>query len=125
MRRMTMSAFGRRKALVVTALATAAASAAIWWFVASPARIALVLRLWLVVSVALPAIALRGWRRLADKITDVAAFVVATDIAIRLCYGGGAQYADTGTAPALPETALEPVIALDYPPGNVAVSADG
>jgi sugar lactone lactonase YvrE len=40
-------------------------------------------------------------------------------------YGGGKDFADRSTAPLLPASALEVVAALDDPPGNVAVSADG
>lgn len=41
------------------------------------------------------------------------------------CFGGGARLEDRTTAPVLPAEALEEVAALDLPPGNLAVSADG
>ncbi len=40
-------------------------------------------------------------------------------------YGGGAAFPDRSTAPLWPESALETVAELDYPPGNLAVSASG
>ena len=45
--------------------------------------------------------------------------------AIRIRYGGGRQFEDRSSSPALPSSALEIVAALDEPPGNIAVSASG
>jgi len=44
---------------------------------------------------------------------------------VKLKYGGGEPYPDVSTAPVLPESALETLVTLDYPPGNVAVAPDG
>lgn len=46
-------------------------------------------------------------------------------IAIKLLYGGGRPYPDVGSAPVVPEAAVETLVSLDFPPGNVTVSADG
>lgn len=52
----------------------------------------------------------------------LAAFVF---IALRMRYGGGGEFPDRSGAPALGADALEVVANLDFPPGNVAVSASG
>src|SRR5689334_16237844 len=46
-------------------------------------------------------------------------------VGVKLKYGGGEPYPDLSGSPLLPERALETLVTLDYPPGNVAVSADG
>jgi sugar lactone lactonase YvrE len=46
-------------------------------------------------------------------------------LAVKLTYGGGQPYPDISTAPLVPESALEQIATLDFPPGNVAVSPDG
>ncbi len=51
--------------------------------------------------------------------------VVVLLVAVRVFFGGGARLEDRTTAPQLPATAIEQVAALDYPPGNIAVSATG
>ena len=45
--------------------------------------------------------------------------------AARWRYGGGATFPDRTGQPSLPETALEVVADLDWPPGNIAVALDG
>jgi Major royal jelly protein len=57
-------------------------------------------------------------------LTTVAALAAAM-ILIRLLFGGGDRLPDRTGEPVLPADALEKVVDLDYPPGNVAVSADG
>lgn len=44
---------------------------------------------------------------------------------VRIRYGGGEPYPDFSTAPILPDTSLEAIVAYPEPVGNVAVSADG
>ena len=46
-------------------------------------------------------------------------------VVIRLVFGHGARLEDRTGPPTLPATALEVVANLDYPPGNIAVSAAG
>ena len=46
-------------------------------------------------------------------------------VGVRLIFGGGARLEDRTTAPTIPATAVEQVAALDFPPGNVAVAANG
>jgi sugar lactone lactonase YvrE len=46
-------------------------------------------------------------------------------VVIRLLFGGGRRLEDRTTAPELPGSALEVVADLDFPPGNIAVSATG
>lgn len=54
------------------------------------------------------------------------AVVLAVGLSVvKLRYGGGEPYPDRGTAPLLPASALETLVTLDYPPGNVAVAPDG
>jgi len=55
----------------------------------------------------------------------VATVVFTFLVAIAILYGGGARLPDRTTAPVLPATALETVVNLPYPPGNVAVAPDG
>lgn len=43
---------------------------------------------------------------------------------LKFNYGGGERYQDLSTEPAIAESGLEKLVALDFPPGNVAVSAD-
>jgi sugar lactone lactonase YvrE len=43
---------------------------------------------------------------------------------LELRYGGGSPYPDVSTTPLVADTALERLVALDYPPGNVAVASD-
>lgn len=45
--------------------------------------------------------------------------------AIRIRYGGGRDFENRSSSPALPASALKIVAALDEPPGNIAVSATG
>jgi sugar lactone lactonase YvrE len=46
-------------------------------------------------------------------------------VATAVACGGRARLEDRTTAPALPGSALEEVVALEHPPGNIAVSASG
>jgi sugar lactone lactonase YvrE len=52
------------------------------------------------------------------------AFLGVLALGIRLRYGGGARLEDRTTAPELPASAVEEVVALDHPPGNIAVAPD-
>jgi sugar lactone lactonase YvrE len=56
----------------------------------------------------------------------IALVVVAVGIGfIRLLYGGGARLEDRTTVPEISTRFVETVANLPYPPGNIAVSADG
>jgi len=46
-------------------------------------------------------------------------------IGLRLSLGGGQNLPDRSTAPSMSFDAVEKVVDLDFPPGNIAVSADG
>jgi sugar lactone lactonase YvrE len=122
---MTMFELLRRRPMATTTAAVAVASAAILWLVPSPASGAAVAGLVLVATIALPAMALRGWWRLAGGLAGAAGFAVVLGVGVKLRYGGGALYPDTRTRPVLAEAALESLVALEYPPGNVAVAPDG
>ena len=63
--------------------------------------------------------------RLLRIVSILVALVLVGFIALRLLFGGGQRLPDRTTAPALPGSALEVVANLDYPPGNIAVSASG
>ncbi len=52
------------------------------------------------------------------------ALALATALALVAC-GGRARLEDRTTAPAIPASAIETVVDLPYPPGNIAVSATG
>jgi sugar lactone lactonase YvrE len=64
-------------------------------------------------------------KRLAYLLAFGAAAMVLLAVIVRLVFGGGKRLEDRTSAPTLPPAALEAVVDLDYPPGNVAVSADG
>jgi len=69
---------------------------------------------------------MRRSQRGVVKLVIIAIAAVFVLIAgIRARFGGGRHLPDLTTAPVLPPTALQTVVDLDYPPGNVAVSADG
>lgn len=44
---------------------------------------------------------------------------------IKIKHGRGSLYPDLSQNPIFPETALERIVALDYPPGNIAISGNG
>jgi sugar lactone lactonase YvrE len=50
--------------------------------------------------------------------------LIVLTLFLRLRYGGGEYYPDLSTAPLLPASALEEVLAFDEPLGNIAVSED-
>jgi len=54
-----------------------------------------------------------------------AAMLVAAALALRAFFGGGARLEDRTAVPVFPGDALERVVDLEYPPGNIAVSAEG
>jgi len=51
--------------------------------------------------------------------------LIVLAVTLRLTLGGGARLEDPSGPPELPASALELVADLDYPPGNIAVSAKG
>lgn len=67
----------------------------------------------------------RWWRALAWTLGIVLALVALLAVVIRLRYGGGATFPDRSGPAERPFSELELVAALDMPPGNVAVSAEG
>ncbi len=58
-------------------------------------------------------------------IAAVAVTLLLAVIAIWLKFGYGERAKDLTSDPLLPASALETVVELDYPPGNIAVSPDG
>ena len=50
--------------------------------------------------------------------------ILAGALTLHVCYGGGAAFPDRTDEPAWPGQRLEVAANLDYPPGNIAVSAD-
>jgi sugar lactone lactonase YvrE len=46
-------------------------------------------------------------------------------LTVKLRYGGGAQYPDVSTTPLVPAAALQTLVELPYPPGNVTSSGEG
>jgi sugar lactone lactonase YvrE len=53
------------------------------------------------------------------------ALLVVVAAAVRCSVGGGRRLEDRTGSPELPPSALEAVVDLDYPPGNIAVSRSG
>lgn len=109
---------------IVFALLALAVLAGVVWF-GPPGRLVLVVLVVLAGFVTVPVLRLRGGWRVLGALGGLVAFVVLALGVIRVRYGGGAPYADLTTAPRLPASALAPLVTLDYPPGNVAVAADG
>jgi sugar lactone lactonase YvrE len=89
------------------------------------ARAALVGLALLLLFVAAPAMLLRGWRRLLGGLGGLVLLLLLSAVALRLRYGGGEPYPDRSTAALVPEAALQAVVGLPYPPGNVAIADDG
>jgi sugar lactone lactonase YvrE len=63
-------------------------------------------------------------KRFGKTILVLVALVAAALGVVKLLYGGGDRYPDLSTTAAVPADKLESLVALDFPPGNVAVSAD-
>jgi sugar lactone lactonase YvrE len=63
-------------------------------------------------------------RLLRGLLVAVLALVVIAGV-VRVIFGGGDRIADRTGEPQLPQSALEKVVDLDYPPGNIAVSSTG
>jgi sugar lactone lactonase YvrE len=63
--------------------------------------------------------------RLLRLAIGVVVLAVVAFFALRAGFGGGARLPDRTTEPVLPASALEKVVDLDHPPGNVAVSPEG
>jgi len=64
-------------------------------------------------------------KRLARALGFVAVLLVGFVALLVLLLGGGEDLPDRSTAPAMTFDAVEKVADLDYPPGNIAVSAGG
>ena len=66
------------------------------------------------------------WKRRAGwALGSIGALVVVSLVAIRVMLGGGEPYPDVSTPPALGPDALEVLVELDMPPGNVTSSRKG
>jgi sugar lactone lactonase YvrE len=64
-------------------------------------------------------------KRLIRSVTILLALLIALAVAVRFVFGGGTRLEDRTGAPSLPASAIELVVDLDYPPGNIAVSPRG
>jgi sugar lactone lactonase YvrE len=64
-------------------------------------------------------------RALKWLVTGVVTLVVIGLGTVKLLYGMGTPYPDISTAPVLSDDRLTKIVELQYPPGNVAASADG
>jgi hypothetical protein len=62
-------------------------------------------------------------RRLVRVLVGLVVVVALLLLVVRVFFGGGMRLEDRTTAPRIPAAAIEQVAALDYPPGNIAVSA--
>lgn len=63
--------------------------------------------------------------RLLRIVATLVAVLAVLALVVRSRLGGGARLEDRTSAPELPGSALEKVVDLELPPGNIAVSADG
>jgi sugar lactone lactonase YvrE len=64
-------------------------------------------------------------RRLMRVLVGLVVAAILLLLAVRIFFGGGARLEDRTTDPTIPASAIEQVAALDYPPGNIAVSETG
>jgi len=64
-------------------------------------------------------------RRFVRILAVVVLLLLLGVLGIRLKFGGGMRLDDRTSVPRLPGSALEVVVNLDYPPGNIAVSTTG
>jgi len=64
-------------------------------------------------------------KKLGVSIAAAATILVAALLVLRTLFGGGLRLEDRSGVPVLPGDALERVADLEYPPGNIAVSAAG
>jgi sugar lactone lactonase YvrE len=64
-------------------------------------------------------------KRLVRALAILAAVVLALAYGIRFFFGGGMRLEDRTGDPLLPGSALEKVVDLEYPPGNIAVAPSG
>jgi sugar lactone lactonase YvrE len=65
-----------------------------------------------------------GWRWLKRILMLLIALVIVLLAVVRVRYGGGSAYPDVSTPPLIGESAMEKLVTLNYPPGNVAMAAD-
>jgi hypothetical protein len=61
-------------------------------------------------------------RRLLRLLFILGGVVVTLAICVFIVFGGGRRLDDRTSSPTLQGSALERVVDLDYPPGNIAVS---
>ncbi len=64
-------------------------------------------------------------RRFSRVLSVTVVIAVLLLLAAKGLFGGGRRLEDRTAAPALPSSALQLVVNLDHPPGNIAVSEDG
>lgn len=122
---MSLLAFARRRPVLTLALAALASGVALVIGIRSLPAFGVAFFLSFGALVAGPVFLLRGWWRLAGAFAGAVLFVALLSIAVRLRYGGGERYPDLGTAPLVAADAVTPLVALDYPPGNLAIAPDG
>lgn len=112
----------RRRWAAVAVVAVAAAGIAAALLLPPLPRAALGLGAAWIAAVAAPAVALRGWWRLAGGLAGLVLYLVVLGALVRACYGGGAPYPDTSTPPLVAPGAVEVAVELPFPPGNVAIA---
>jgi sugar lactone lactonase YvrE len=115
----------RRRALALALVVVLAALVLAWWRLGTLGRFGLFTIVGLVTSIALPAVRLRRWWRAVGGAAGGLAFIALLLLAIRLRYGGGSRYPDLSTRPLVSAAQVQSLVALDFPPGNVAIAPDG
>lgn len=123
---MSLLTLHRRRPVLAAVLALAAVAALVAaWLLDPLGRVLLGVVLALAASIAVPAALLRGWWRPLGSLGGVVVLAAGLALVVRCRYGGGEPYPDTSTPPRVPESALEVVATLDFPPGNAAIAPDG
>lgn len=121
---MSLLDFARRRPLLTMGLATIASGVALSVGIFSVPAFGVATFFSILALVIAPALLLRGWARLLGAL-GLLLFVALLLVAVRVRFGGGERYPDLSTAPLVAAEAVTPLVKLDYPPGNVAIAADG
>lgn len=122
---MSLLAFARRRPALTLALATLASGVALSIGIYSLPAFGVAFFFSFLALVIGPPLILRGAGRVLGALAGLVVFVALLLVAVRVRFGGGERYPDLGTPPLVAAAAVTPLVALDYPPGNVAIAPSG
>jgi hypothetical protein len=122
---MSLLAFARRRPALTLALAALASCLALSVGIFSLPAFGVAFFFSFLAVVIGPALILPGWGRVLGALGGLVVFVALLLVAVRVRFGSGERYPDLSTAPLVAAAQVAPLVALDYPPGNVAIAPDG